>query len=380
MSRGFRVEIEAPETASTRAKIFVFEPSDEVVTTLSVELKWDHKKVSNAQVELYDKDWVIFNLLPDPAFADIPMRIYMAKAGDQSSISVLIFEGKVTSLQAGFPGPTHVTVAALDKSVDARRQSKYRTFRNKNSVQIAKEIATDYGFTVETVDDVSFIQSREVDIGAELTDWEHLCRALSSDGLMAVMDGTKLKIALRSSKNYGSVFQKGEHPVIALEVNVNHVRGSGEGGDVKNNIGWQDGKTIKAVTDAASDNVKAKAGKVTHRIPVRAAYDDQDAHILSMKGSAYANDVARLRRRKDDASLNCYAVPDVTLFDYIELKGWGTKVDGIWFIETIKHGWLGADTPTTTMSLIRSKSHGAADETGKPAWENKKTESAVGKK
>lgn len=369
MSQGYRLQISSPKTSTGAAKVWEFTPATGNVITIETSLKKDKHRISNLVAKLYDPGWAIFNALPDIAFWDVPVTLYLSQPGNANSVTQLVFEGKATELSAGYPGPDTMTIVAHDRSIDMRRRKLYRTFRNLTSVQIAKKIATTYGFDVEV--DLGSVQLRPVvsDIGAELTDWDHMARALAADGLELYHKG-RSKIAIRQAASlaYPITFQKLGPLNIKLEPKINHV-GTGAGGDKRGPVALATAGTFKAITDpsltqAATDE---KADKRSHRTPaVGAATETGGAHSEDVATRAWTNQVTQLKRRKDTATLTCDALPDIGLHHTANLAGWGGKVDGTWFLEEIKHTITGTEYPMSTLEMKRGPSSAAIKSAGIP--------------
>src|SRR5262245_60629224 len=141
MAQGYRLEITSPQTKTLAERAWAWEPSDERVNSIVVELKKDKHRVNQLVASIYDPGWEIFNQLPDIAFWDIPCRLLMAPIGNPNSVSNLVFDGKVTGYKVGYPGPESFAIVAHDNAIDMRRQKRYRIFKGLTSVQLAKKIA-----------------------------------------------------------------------------------------------------------------------------------------------------------------------------------------------------------------------------------------------
>src|SRR6185369_531803 len=229
MALAFRIEVPAPASSSTAAKSFVWTADSETVMSINLELHREHKHISCLTVQLWDprtkgQMWPIYNALPDPAFADIPMKLAIAKPDGGPSTLTSVFEGKVTSLQAGYPGPDHTTIVAHDKSISARLQARYKTYKGKTSVQIAQQIAKDYGYSVDVSALVGLtLTQRAIDMGAStmglgaFSDWNHLVRALAVDGLELYVKGGTLHIRQVATSLYPTVFTPDDGRVIQMD-------------------------------------------------------------------------------------------------------------------------------------------------------------------
>jgi len=214
------------------------------------------------------------------------------------------------------------------------------------------------------VDDLGSIKPREFCFGAELTDWEFATRALSFDGLETYADGRQLRVRRAAKQLYRTIFKRGQHPVMGLEVGIHHIA---SGADKSGSPALENGDTAKALTGAAAEEAaKVKADERTHRRPVGAAEKSNVSHGEAPGNAGWTNEANLKRRRKDDATLTLAASPDIRLHHYVRLEGWGGKVDGDWILPTIKHGLIKGEFPTTQLTLARAVSSSASSAAGIP--------------
>lgn len=375
MALAFRIEVPAPATSSTAAKSFVWTGDSEVVQTINLELHREHKHISCLTVQLWDprtgmQMWPLYNALPDPAFADVPCKVSLAQPDGGPSTLTTVFEGKVTSLQAGYPGPSHTTIVAHDKSISARLQARYKTYKAKTSVQIAQQIAKDYGYDVDVTALVGLtLTQRAIDLGAStmglgaFSDWNHLVRALAVDGLELYVKNKTLHIRQSASTLYPTVFTPDDGRGIQMDVQTNHVSGPGAGGQTKSPMpGGNKGTTLASTGSTAQEAAKEGSVATTHRTPPQGAKQGHTgAHTESSRSlTAYAG---QRRKRKDVVALTLGLTPDIGMQHLIQLKGWGLKIDGIWFIETITHSLAGG-SGSTQLHLTNKPSTGAQTQAG----------------
>lgn len=365
MAQAYRLEVSSPTTATNAAKAWSFDATSGNVIHIDVELKREKHRISVLTCRIHDLKWDIFNALPDPAFSNVPVKLYLAPPGNPRSPTVLVFDGKVTSLQAGYPAVSTLTIVAHDKSIDMRKKAVYRTLRNKTSVQLAQEIAKEYGYTVDVDAGSVTVRTTAVEMGAELSDWDHIGRALAADGLYCHMDGSTLRIRQLATKAYPSTFSRDVPPVINLNAQINHVSGPGEGGDTKTPIALENSGTAQAVSSTKAEADKEAASRRTHRRPVQGADASvEGAHSEDLGSSPWSNKVTGYRHRKDSATLVLTSTPDLTMLHTVPLAGWGAKVDGTWYPSTIKHTITGAEASLTTVSMERAPSASAAKSAG----------------
>lgn len=374
MAQNYRVEIDQPATKTRVAKSWAWTADSGIIESIEVELQKEGKRITVATVSLWDKKengqwWPITNQLPDPAFADVPIRIYLSRADSPSSF-VLIFDGKVTSLQPGFPGPSNLVIVAHDRSIDMRMKARYRTYAKLTSVQIAQKIAADYGLTVDLSELVGVTLSpRALELGAPgvgrgLSDHAQMVRALAADGLELYVKGKKIKIRQLAQAKYSRTFRPDDGYVIEFRPTINHVSSPSGGGQSKTPTpGGSKGTVATAHGDEAKENQAAGTEESTHRtIPQGAKSAHTGAHTESLgsnEGKAYQN-----RKRKDEASLTVRGLPDIGLQHIVSLNGWGAKFDGDWHLTTAHHSIAGSGHLTTALSMTRSPSGGAQKQIG----------------
>ena len=362
-----RLQVSSPTTATNAAKVWEFTSDTGNVKSIDVQLKKDGKRVSVLTAALHDPGMVLFNEFPDATYNNIPVKLYLSRPGAASDVTYLAFDGKVTEFAAGFPGPTRLQIVAHDKSIDARKVARARTFKGMTSVQIAKEIAKVYGWDVDTALGEITVAQTAIDHRPDSTDWRHMVDALSADGLECFFHGPQNKLVIRhkASLAFSTVIRRGDPIVKTLEVRISHIRGPGQGGDIK---GRADVETLQNQTRASSGVVttaqaQENAGQTTHRRPVRGqALSVDGSHAEDARGSPWSNQVDMRRRRKDSATLVTTVLPDLGLHHTLTLAGWGAKVDGAWNIEAIGHRLVSDSAASeTSVSLVRkakSKSAG----------------------
>jgi len=375
MALDFRIELPAPATSTTSAKSFVWTAQSEVVESIDIELHTEHKHVSMLNVRLYDPKqgnsyFPIYNALPDPAFADVPIKVSLQNPSAGPSSTKLVFDGKVTSLQPGYPGPTHTSIVAHDKSIAARLQARYKAYRGKTSVLIAKQIAQDYGYTLDTSEIASLVLTqRTIDIGMStvglgaFSDMAHLSRALAVDGLEFYMKGATIHVRQSATLVYPTTFTPDDGNVISFEAQTNHVSSPGAGGQSKSPVPGGNKGSVNAATGAvAQEAAKEGSTAVTHRTPPQGAKQGSSgAHTESARSlTAYAG---QRRKRKDEVTLTLRLTPDIGMQHLIALKGWGQKIDGNWYISTIHHSIAG-QSGTTALHLTSAPTTGSQKQAG----------------
>lgn len=376
MAQYYRIEIAAPATKTQSAKTTVLTPESNLVQEVVITLQKEGKRISSATIQVADPKkngqyWPLFNTLPDPAFADVPVRIYLSKPNDGQAASKLVFDGKAWSYQAGYPGPSHTTIVAHDRSMDLRLRAVYRTFRNKTSVGVAQAIAQEYGFTIDQSELADAITTqRALEIGAggvgygALSDWHHITRALAVDGLELYTQGKTIKVRKSAQTIYPQTFKPDDGTTVSLEAMIMHVFSPGGAGQSKTALPAGSKGTIQSTTGAAkavTDDQKADA--TMHRYPPQgAASSNKGTHTESV--GSQIGPASQMRKRKDEATLTIRLLPDIQLRHIINLSGWGGKVDGLWNVQTVKHAIAGNGPALSVLTLHRGPSNADRKQTG----------------
>lgn len=371
VSQYYRIEIDQPATSTRTPKTWTFTPASNKVIRADVNLRREGKRISFATVEVRDpRDgsvmWPLANELPDPAFLDVPMRIYLSKPGDSAVAAKLIFDGKQTSMQPGWPAPSTLTMVAHDRSIDMRAQARVRALKNKTSVQLAQAIASEYGYTVDTSELGGIILTqRLIDIGmsgfgrATFSDWNHIVRALAVDGLELYVKGKVIAVRKLAQLVYPQTFRPDDGTVILFKPTINHVSSPGAGGQIKGPQPGGNKGTALSTRDARKVETDAeKADGATHRkVPQGPSSTNQGAHTESTgsnDGPAFQR-----RKRKDEAELAIWARPDLGLQHMVNMAGYGKKFDGTWHIVDMTFPIAGNGPTQQTMRLSREPQGGA---------------------
>lgn len=371
MSIYYQIQVDQPATKTSTAKSWTWTPNDEVVESLDVELKAEGKRISSLEISLHDPRknnqlWPIGNSLPDPAFSDIPLRCYLPRVGDPNYPATLVFDGKITAIECGWPGDSKTRIVAHDRSIDLRTRAMYRTVANKTSVQLASWITQQYGYTVDTSELGSIVLvQRLIDMGiagvgrGAFSEWNHIVRALAADGLELYVKGKTVKVRKNAQVTYPHTFQPDDGFVISFRGVVNHVSGPGEGGQSKmplpaGNKGTKDSTAASGAN--ATEASAANAPNVTHRtVPQGPSSTSSGVHTEGTGDNAGPS--FQRRKRKDEATLTTRLLADVQLKHLIALSGYGAKWDGNWHATTVRHSLAGRDEGVTTISMSREPSN-----------------------
>lgn len=366
MASQFLLKVEAPATSVSAAKTYRITPESGLVQQLEVERVKDKGRASNLRCTLSDKDWQLFGALPDPTYLDVPVSLYLPEIGKPQSVTRLVFQGKMTMLGAGYPGPQKMQIVAHDNSIDARRRKLHRVLSNLSSTKLAEAILKEYGLEVEIVNGAITPKTTVSHFGPGLSDWDLVHRALRADGLYVSVKGKKVSIRSTEFIAYSTIFKRGEPPIISFDVQIEHIRGAGAGGDNKSRVPVDVDNIIGATTDpfTIAEFAKASAENITSRRPVRSPLKSSRGrtgdHTEDLGDVGLQNTVFKKRHNKDSANLTVYALNDVELYHTVTLSGWGGKVDGSWYIEAITDTFVGSGPAQTMLKLHRQASPGAA--------------------
>ncbi len=369
MAQYFRVEIAAPATKSKTTQSIVLTPASGSVEEIVITLQKEGKRISSATIQIADPKsghvyWPLANSLPDPAFVDVPVKVYLAKPTEGQSASKLVLDGKAWSYQMGYPGPSHTTIVAHDRSIDLRLRAVYRTFRNKTSVGVAQAIAQEYGFTVdqgELADAVTTQRALEIGAGGvgygALSDWHHITRALAVDGLELYTEGKAIKVRKSAQLVYPQTFRPDDGMTVSLEVMIMHVFSPGGAGQSKTAMPGASKGTIQSTIGSAKQVTDAQNADATmHRYPPQGSVSTNKGTHTESVGSQIGP-ASQRRKRKDEATLTVRLLPDITLRHLINLSGWGGKVDGLWNVQAVKHAIAGNGPALSVVTLQRGPSN-----------------------
>lgn len=367
MAAQFLLKIEAPATSVSPAKTYRITSESGLVQQLDVERVKDKGRASNLRCTIADRDWEFFGALPDPTYLTIPVSLYLPEIAKPQSVTRLVFAGKLTMLSAGYPGPQHMQIVAHDSSIDARRRKRHRALTNLTSTQLAKKILDEYGLELEVSHGAIIPKATTFHFGPGLSDWDLVHRALRADGLYVSIKGKKVNVRSTEFVAYVPIFKRGQPPVCTLDVQIEHIRGAGAGGDNKTRVPSDVENLIAASTDPSYLVRFAKAGAeaIVHRRPVSAPLKATGsarvgAHTEDLADFGLKNVVFKKSNNKDSATLTLQALNDIELYHTVTLSGWGAKVDGPWFIESINDSFVGPGPAQTALKLHRSISTSTA--------------------
>lgn len=345
-----------------------YTPESGVVVSIATEESRERRAISVLTAELLDPNWSsngsIFAKTKDPAFDNVPIKLYLSKAGEARTQQQVVFDGKLTTMAVGYPERKTLTLTCHDNSIDARRNKTLKAFGNKTGVQVAEAIAKRYGFEIDTTQiasNLAKLTQRRMDLGynPKLSDWDHLQRALAADGFVAHVKGKKLHVTQAPSVVYGTVFYRDRFPVVSLNVTIQHVRGPGGQGDVRGAV-FMDGRGTQAARrDAEAKREKSTAQTGRMSVAGAATKSGNTQAIEDIDGNKPEAVVEYLRKRKDAAQLTILAAPDLSVINNVQLRDWGGKVDGTWFCETVRHTIAGEGSALTIAGLMRGASQGA---------------------
>jgi phage protein D len=372
----FRLEFAAPATNTSNAFTKILTNADNQVQQVAVALKKEKGRISYLTADIFDPRWKLFNALPDIAFYDVPVRLYMPPLDAPQSPPILVFEGIATTYEPHFPD-WRFTLVAHDKSFKARLNATQKIIKGKTSAQAAEALAKRYGLTAEITADVAGIVARAADISLPaiatnaMSDWQQVQRMLESDGLRGYVKGSKLIVEKLPIKTYRKTFKPDEPACSQFTVRIQHVRGPGKGGDTitpafENRESSKAVRETQGVAQREADNMTAGQAR-THRRPVGGAPAGHGGSHSEASAAKWSNQVTRLRHRKDEATWSGDLTPDLFPDYKVTLDGWGPKVNGDWDVEEVSHVLIpGEGGSGTTLKLTRGLSKQGAPSIGIP--------------
>lgn len=334
-------------------------PENSQISNLELSLKRDGKRISTLQAKLFDPGWDAYSNIRDPGYRKVLAALTLAPDGSNST-GTEVFQGWIGSTTATYPPPESTSIVAYDKTLEARRNARYKTFSKKTSTQLVQDLAKTYGLDldIDTADIVPKL--RTIDIGAEISDWDQVVRALRADGLYIYERLGKLYVRRNPSKVYPTTFKRGD-PIISLEVTIHRA----ESAQTITQQPLEHQSSFRAATGSENaEAAKQESSRTTHSSPAVAGTNSAQAHAEQIPQDS-ASMVTQERRRKDEAVLVIPLTPDINLDHKIRLSGWGGKADGDWYIEEIQHLLLG-DYAHTKLSLTHSISQEAVKATALP--------------
>jgi phage protein D len=372
----FRLEIAAPRTNTSNAFTRVLTNTDNQVQQISVALKKEKGRISYLTADIFDPRWKLFNALPDIAFFDVPVRLYMPPLDAPQAPPTLVFEGIATTYEPHYPD-WRLQLVAHDKSFKARLNATQQVIKGKTSAQAAEMLARRYGLTAEITADVTDLVARASDISVAavatnaMSDWQQVTRMLESDGLRGYVKGNRLVVERLPTKTYRKTFKPDEPACSQFSVRVQHVRGPGHGGDTitpafENRDSSKSVRETQGTAQREADAMTAGQARTARR-PVGGRPHNHDGSHAEAYAAKWSNQVTRFRHRKDEATWIGDLTPDLFPDYKVTLDGWGPKVNGEWDIEEVGHVLVPNENGSqTTLKLTRGLSKQGAPSVGIP--------------
>lgn len=370
----FKIEIDVPKTKTTKQQTLVITSQDQAVSSVVCDMKKEEKRdLSFLEIKVRDYRGLILTSIPDPAFADIPMRFYMVEPGRNEP--TLVWSGIVTRLAPKYP-EEDLEIVGHDKSIKLRTNAKVRTLKKLTPVEAAKKIAAEYGLETDVdIGDLS-LKARAMmmqfpGFGKESwSDWNFIKTMLASAGLGCNVHHDKLFIRQTAKELYPITFRQGDGRFVSFSCSMNHVHGPGSQGNVSNPPYLENTGTVKALTGISASIAKDMKGGVAIT-PRRLLGGATSSAVVSIEdvASPFANDVVRRQGRKDDGTLTLNPTPGVQLHHLVDIAGCSLKVDGKWEVMGVKHTLVPESDETTVLLLARGVSK--ATTAGEVAFEYK---------
>jgi hypothetical protein len=361
---GFEVVIHVPRTsnyptAGQRAKTHRFTNSSGNVIRLETETFFDALRAGHVILELHDPGGELFDELPDPTFQFIRIEVYLtAYAAQQRSGRRRVFDGMMDQLSVSIPGPDKTRIVGYDWSIELRRANCYKVLKNLDGKQLVDRIARDYGLSV-TADDFGSLSlsRRELDIGASVSAWEQMNRALAVDGLAILADPTqervlRVMVAERAIDNvtvkYPKKLTMGD-PIKRLNCSKRWLSG-GHNTMFLAKASESRGVAITKVRGSDKTGLPCDERVRTESLPPGYLENDASKTLAERHyGQLFKNEAEMLRARKDTLTLECVPLADLSILNYIELDtGKGIKIDGDWYPRSVSHLLASGHAPPST--------------------------------
>lgn len=372
----FRLEVDVPRTKTAAATTLVLTSQGQSIASVTCDMrKEDKRDLSFLEIKLRDVNSRILDAIPDPSFADVPMRFYMTEPGHEQP--TLVWEGIVTRLAPNFPDGD-LELVGHDKSIKMRKQAKVRAFKKMSPVDAAKKIASEYGLTSDIdIGDLS-LQTRAFmmsfpGFGKEsFSDWDFIKAQLLSVGLTPHVHKGKMYVRQTAVEVYPVTFRPGDGRFISLKASINHVKGPGDNGNVDSTVAFENSGTAKALKGTSAKIAeKQQGGSAKTPRSMLGGATGSATEGGADNAAPYANDVVKRQGRKDDATLTLNPTPGVFLHHLVDIAGCARKIDGKWEVMGVKHVLVPESEETTTLLLARGVSKGSADQMGGVAFDYK---------
>jgi len=372
----FRLEIDVPKTKMKPATTLVLTSQDRAIASVTCDMRKEEKRdLSFLEIKMRDPLSRALDAIPDPSFADVPMRFYMTEPGrDQPTLT---WEGIVTRLEPSIP-EYDLVIVGHDKSIKMRRNAKIRAFKKMTPVDAAKKIASEYGLESDIdVGDISlktraFMMSFPGFGKESFSDWDFIKAQLSSVGLTSHVHKGKMYVRQTAVEIFPISFRPGDGRFIGLKASINHVKGPGDNGNVSGTVAFESSGTVKALKGVNAQIAAKQQGgsaKTPRSMLGGATGDAQEGNADT--SSPYVNLVVKRQGRKDDATLTLNPTPGLYLHHLVDIQGCAAKIDGKWEVMGVKHVLVPESEETTTVLLARGVSKASADQMNGVAFEFK---------
>lgn len=360
----FKLELDVPKTSTTKAQTLTLTSQDQSISSVTCDMRKEEKRdLSFLEIRLRDYRGRVLDAIPDPAFADVPMRFFMTELGSQTP--TLVWSGLVTRLEPRYP-EEDLTLVGHDKSIKMRRDAKLRVLKKMTPVDAAKKIAKEYGLDCDIdIGDVS-LKSRAMMMsfpgyGKESwSDWAFVKAMLLSSGLTCHVHHDKMYIRQTAVEQYPVTFRPGDGIFVNFGCSINHVKSPGGQGNVSTPVAFEERGTDKALRGTSAkiaSGMKGGTASTPRRLLGGATGDAKES--IEDSAAPYSNDVVRRQGRKDDGTLVLNPTPGIFLHHLVPIAGCAKKVDGNWEVMGVKHTLVPAAESNTTVLLARGVSKGS---------------------
>lgn len=364
----FKIEIDVPKTKTTAATTLTLTTQDQSVSSVVCDMRREEKRdLSFLEIRLRDYRGRVLDAIPDPAFADVPLRFFMTEPGRDTP--TLVWSGIITRLAPSYP-EEDLEIVGHDKSIKMRKNAKVRALKKMTPVEAAKKLAAEYGLDTDIdIGDLSLkaraIMMQWPGFGRESwSDWAFVKTLLLGAGLTCHVHKNSMVIRQIATEVYPITFRPGDGRFVNFKLSINHVRGAGSQGNVDGGVYMEVKGTEKALKGIGA-KIAAKMVDGAARTPRRMLGGPTGDATVNIEDSAapYANDVRRRQGRKDDGTLTLNPTPGIFLHHLVDIDGCAKKVNGKWEVMGVKHVLVPQGDASTTLLLARGVSKGSSDGT-----------------
>jgi uncharacterized protein involved in type VI secretion and phage assembly len=271
---------------------------------------------------------------------------------DKREPPTTLFKGEIVTLQPEFGrGGCTLLVRAYDKSHRMHRSRKVRTFQNQTASDIVQKIGGEYGLSVETDDSGSpyeFMQQNNE------TDWDFMWRLAEKHGFHALVEPGKL--IFKGPQQENPIELTWPDDLQSFSPRLTAVQQVG-----KVTLRAHDPKT-KQVIEAQSADPEQVAKIGIERNQMKNAFPEAVTHIATEPVHTL-DEGTRLTKALHNKLANGYISaegvskgdPRLKAGAMVDIKGVGTRFEGIYYLASTEHVLRGGSQYTTR--ILNSPTH-----------------------